>query len=269
MKPAILFVAILALSACTPDDVRTLPEGVQSVSGVVEQAKISLDRRGSHVLLQDDVPHAYLESTRVNLRAYESQQVTLSGSYQANTHPDDLPVIVVQAITSAEETMKEWVVPGLGLSVEAPIHWTRQADGAATEFMVPGISQPVLRISEAPLPPEDDRPDGASVVLDGYPGVRVSDFAAKTDIVHVFRDATMVTFEWNVQAAEAVQLEAEAWGKILQSIEFSTPAPPPSSIPSSAAPGAACGGPAGILCPSGQYCEITDRELGIGKCRGI
>jgi hypothetical protein len=34
-----------------------------------------------------------------------------------------------------------------------------------------------------------------------------------------------------------------------------------------ATPGSPCGGVAGILCPSGSYCAISDQVLGIGVCR--
>jgi hypothetical protein len=33
--------------------------------------------------------------------------------------------------------------------------------------------------------------------------------------------------------------------------------------------GIPCGGAAGILCPSGQYCEITDSASNIGRCRAV
>lgn len=33
--------------------------------------------------------------------------------------------------------------------------------------------------------------------------------------------------------------------------------------------GNACGGPAGILCPAGAYCEVTDLATNIGRCRKL
>jgi hypothetical protein len=38
---------------------------------------------------------------------------------------------------------------------------------------------------------------------------------------------------------------------------------------SNASAGIPCGGTAGILCPAGQYCEITDSATNIGRCRSV
>ena len=42
-----------------------------------------------------------------------------------------------------------------------------------------------------------------------------------------------------------------------------------SSMPAGSGEGQPCGGLAGILCPSGLYCEITDLEQNIGVCKQI
>src|SRR3989339_839294 len=92
---ALLF--LLPLVGCWKEPIQPLPLGQQTVSGLIKPASISVIRRGTHVLIQGGEEIAYLESATVDLGEFEGRTVDVSGTYEANTDPDALPVIVVAA----------------------------------------------------------------------------------------------------------------------------------------------------------------------------
>lgn len=271
MRPVQLFLIagiLVFISACARDEQRVLPEG-NSVRGVLRPAGISLVRRGSHLLFQDGIEHAYIESAQVNLRSYENQLVTLSGSYQLNTNPDDLPVFVAESVADFEETTKEWLFPALDLSLEAPIHWERRSTSGQIHFYLPDNSEPIITFSSRQRPQnEDDVPEGMSIVVDGLPAIRQSSGSGQT--VYVLLPDKILEISYQPPADEEIESLRPDWLHLLATINFDRQNRDTATDSSSSdKQGGACGGSAGILCPSGQYCEITDFEDNIGRCRNI
>lgn len=265
-------VSVFLLSACTEDKVPSIPEGPQSVHGTLRATEISLVRRGSHLLYQEGAEHAYVESAQVNLRSYENQMVTLSGSYEYNTDPTQLPVFVVSAVTSFEETTKEWVLPALQIQLEAPVEWERKSTAGKVHFHLPNEEQPLITLYTQARPQnEEDLPTGVSVVVDGLPAIRISnDVGGQT--IHVLQDEKLLSIVYQPPLDERSETLRADWLHLLASISFDrsvSVSSAPSSTSSQQGVGTACGGPAGILCPQGQYCDITDVENDIGVCRGI
>lgn len=259
------------LSACTSDEVAPLPIGPQSVQGVLRSTDISLVRRGSHLLYQDGVEHAYVESAKVNLRSYENQMVTLSGSYQPNTEPIYLPVFIVDAVSSFEETTKEWLLPALGLTLETPREWIQSSSAGKVHFAQTIDAAPVLTLYTQVRPQnEEDLPKGVSIVIDGLPAIRMSDDQTGGQTIYVLHPTKLLTLVYAPPVDTTAELLRADWLQILASITFNRSVQiPRSSSASISGAGGACGGPAGILCPSGQYCEITDVANDIGLCRGL
>lgn len=267
-----LTIVALLISACTKGEIPTLPQGPQSVQGILRATDISLVRRGSHLLYQDGAEHAYVESSKVNLRAYENQMVTLSGSYELNTDPTLLPVLVVDAVTSFEETTKEWLLPALGISLEAPVDWERKSTAGKVHFHLPGDEIPLVTLYSQVRPTnEEDLPKGVSVVVDGFPAIRVTDDVTGSQTIYVVQTDTLLTIIYNPPTDDQAESLRPDWLHLLASITFdrSVQTSSKSSTNTSAVTGGACGGPAGILCPKGQYCEITDAQNDIGVCKAL
>ncbi len=290
-------VCLALLSACgTPPPV-AIPEGVQRVSGTLERAELSLSRRGTHLLRQQGVALYFVESSQVNLRMQEGRDVELQGIVELNTDPKELPVLVVERVLrGAEEGVKSWTVASLGVSLDVPKSWQGTAEAKSMRFTRSGSALPILRVfqeSSADLTFDWTTLKAATgselvvepVVIDGHKGASVYSAQKKAMNVHVDLGQAaagrvtqlLLTLEFQLDPRVDPEVELRDFKRIAQSLRFG----PASRAPSSAAAGSAastigsadegkpCGGPAGVLCPAGLYCQITDVVSNIGKCKKI
>lgn len=71
-----------------------------------------------------------------------------------------------------------------------------------------------------------------------------------------------------VLVVQEIEEKSDPWKKVsIEPLGLTLDIPPIMSQSSSSKNyGAPCGGTAGILCPLGFYCEITDFKEGIGRC---
>ncbi|PIQ76521.1 hypothetical protein COU78_02330 [Candidatus Peregrinibacteria bacterium CG10_big_fil_rev_8_21_14_0_10_49_24] len=269
MKSVKLFLlASLLLASCAKEPLPPLPKGEQTVSGILMPAELSLARRGTHVLTKNGKELYFVESTLITLRAYERKMVTLRGVLEPNIDDKLLPVLVVESVVESETTTKRWDLTHLLLSLDAPKEWTHTKEGGTSFFFAPSQEKPVLSLSAQDAP--EEFPFGVSIVVDGFPAVRIINEQTGTQAVYVHHGDTMLTMLFSAdQSPNAAELR-EQWLSLLASLELHTEDASSSQQPAlgsgGAVTGGPCGGPAGVLCPSGQYCEVTDTEQDIGTC---
>lgn len=287
---AFVILMVLLLSTRLPGS-RDIPKGVQIVHALIMPAPISLDRRGTHLLTTGSTLFAYAESSTVNLRPYEGQVVELKGTYEQNIQKRDLPVLVVIAIKGNETDWKSWSIPSLGLELKTPKEWkvTKTASGA--DFTMSGSLHPVLNITLQPMDEKiftlDGKKDAMLTTIDGRRtaietkgemtvmnidrGVSDSIKTNQRLMVLVLSMGQGFAMESNQQSAFDRFLRSLHTGTFITDSSSSSTSRSTygvSSMPSSGGlgEGSPCGGAAGILCPSGFYCAVVDREQNIGKC---
>jgi hypothetical protein len=292
--------------------------GEQTVSGFLKKSPISITRRGTHVLIQNDEPHAYLESSTVDLGEFEGRVVDVIGTYEKNVDVRDLPVIVVTEVRGGQSQNRVYAIPALGISLEVPREWKGTIAGAEAQFAAPaspdaaegsGSTRPLLSVfREGEDKLISSAPTGENLIdtpvsVGGRSGVRWLN--AQTGVERVQVDlrlyasdpkANVLTFLFT-PSEEALNLP-DAWDAmkddVLHSVTFTGGSSSSSlssdasrsSLPSSlssdgtssqaegsssfgSAQGIPCGGEAGILCPAGFYCEITDVEANVGRCKTL
>lgn len=296
-KILFLSVATLALSACGSAD---LPKGTQVETGILTPVTISLDRRGTHLFSSGALALAYAESSKVNLREIEGRMIELTGHYEKNTLSKDLPVFVVESARALSEESRSWSFPSFPLALKAPTEWHGALKDNTVQFVFTGSSIPVLSVSkvaystspfQALTATGTVRSSASSVAF-----TFLSNFRAVRDRQNASRYVLMLdlgsspsikpeervmvfsfTFDSNTLATEQEQIirlieqSIRIGGSIPSSVSGNTSSRMVSSLAgssmSSVPTGQPCGGAAGILCPSGQYCEITDRKENIGRCK--
>jgi hypothetical protein len=288
----------ILLAGCSTPEL-TIPEGVQTVHGYVKSVPFSLQRRGTHAILTASGGSLlfYAESTAVNLRSLEGREADLQGIFEKNSDPKALPVLVVSKIIGGEEELKAWSIPALSLSLKLPHSWKGTLKGGSATFTATGFTVPVLLITQKAAAAKSSQP------LYGPLPLPASGTASETFVVGIRKaSAERSALAWTVRIASATaqgpetvftfalkasesDKQIESYKKILRTVEFtagksSSAAAASSTIsrPSASSfgngsstsraqgEGAACGGAAGILCPAGLYCKITDPLSDSGTC---
>lgn len=270
---------LVALHSCRGGGSVDLPDGPQTMTGVLQPVGISMERRGTHMLSQEGEELYFVESSRRNLRDFEGMEVVITGVLEENIDPDALPVLVASGVTLVHMQTRSWAYSDLGITFETPSGWSgslledRMAFVASEE--TPNIALTVSSASGQKLPA------GSALWVDSRPAVRVDSDESTSLFVQNGRTTIAFTFAASDGSEMAPTPEQVQW--VVRSIRFTGMTRSSSSRPAqsrrssagstgsatSAATGAPCGGPAGILCPSGQYCEVTDRATDIGRCRSL
>ncbi|MFH0770660.1 MAG: hypothetical protein V1926_04765 [Candidatus Peregrinibacteria bacterium] len=266
--------AVTLYSCGRPPD-RVLPLGEQSVTGLLVPAELSAVRRGSHFLRQGEQECCYLESTTVNLQSYANRTVTVMGVFERNIEASDLPVLVVRSIvaSSTDEPATRFRSMQFGFSFEIPSGWSEEhPSDSEVQFLLSGSLLPVLSVFS------EDRSavkTGVAIVVAGRPAVRTMNDATGEESVSLLRQEGAVTLLFTPRNHTQMDLLKSQWLTLLRSISFfadssSSSFSSPSSV-SSVQSGTGsvvfCGGPAGILCPTGFFCDISNLQENIGKCR--
>jgi len=274
-----------------------LPKGVQTVEGTVEDAEISLVRRGTHVLTDEGKELYFLESAKVDLRDYVGSRATVKGLVQANTDAKWLPVLIVEEITEQSEGQKVHAFPALGISLQVPALWQLHTQGSGSIFNLPGQLQPILTIVEDDFDdiPYDFFGDSSTeeqemvpVIIASKRALRVTEKETGTMSIHIDRGIStaptkkrVITIQFKPENPDDAKASNELFLRIIQSLKFTgevrsstaaaatkgTSASSSAGNDSSPAAGKPCGGPAGILCPTGFYCDVQDLQTNIGKCK--
>jgi hypothetical protein len=263
------FLVIVALHGCSKKVVPQLPQGPQTLTGVLVPVPLSLVRRGTHELMQNGAPVYYAESSTLDLRNFEGMDAVFQGALELNTDPTDLPVLVISGATLIALPVHTWTVPALHLTLDAPDAWSATQFNDGAQFTQSGSLQVLLSVHSSPL---TQLPDGVLENVAGNRAVEVTGTGGQIVYIQHGRDILVVRLE---QAATDT-LSDQVLNHIIHSIHFTqdtnssfSSQAPASSSGGSVPTGIPCGGPAGILCPQGQYCEVTDRATNIGHCKAL
>lgn len=232
----------------------------------------------------------YVESQTINLFDHERHPITVKGFLQPNSSPKDLPVLIVSSIDDPESQFRSVDIPSLSLSIQVPANWKETVQGRNASFTESGMVIPALSIfSQAVrnLPFDWKQPAyGTGSGLSLLPFTLLGKQAvvleyADPSTVSIFIDDTMpsvtprvLTFLFSPNGIANTADVKIIMDKILRSVgppggtSFFAPV-------SQAASGSAagtfqpCGGSAGILCPTGSYCAITDTVNNTGRCTSL
>ena len=275
MRSTLLLSAfILLLAGCTPKpELPTLPEGPQTLTGTVVPTTISTSRRGTHVLKASGEDIAYLESSTVNLREFQGRSTALRGHFEHNIDREDLPVLVVESVVSSEESVRPWSSSSLSLTAEVPTRCGVSGTGAAVAFIPVGSLHPVVGLAFKANTP---MPSGITLTVGGAKAIRFLDELSGEQRIAVERSGGYLEIAFTPQREDDLSSARAEWLAFLRSLKISgavsaggSSRAAVSSASSGTRDGQPCGGLAGILCPAGFYCAITDLEQNIGVCRTI
>lgn len=270
---AIVCVLLIAVAAgtglwysMTGDTVVEL--GPRSMTGLLLRAELSFVRRGTHLLMNGDRALLFVESATVNLYDIEGEDILIQGNVEANTDTAQLPVLVAQSVTVLTGPVRRWTIASFGMTLEVPLAWEmRTLRAGAVDFHQSGHTLLSLSQETGAVLPTGDR-----VLIGGMTAVRTT---GSDDVVRFFLPSSAGRIVFTPDESLLTDgADGSALRHLLQSVTITFAARSMSSSPSSGNGSSSvrprpCGGAAGILCSSGQYCAIVDRELGIGVCTTI
>jgi hypothetical protein len=213
----------------------------------------------------------FVESRTQNLSDLEGQTVFAEGTLEANTTKSDLPVLVAMNVkrSHGDEDLHRFEIPALNLRIGVPLTWAGTIKNNVASFMMAGETLPLLtirRMSGTTLPP-----GGTSIFIKNRRGTRIEGQANLVDVYILEKDTVI---EFHFDPAMQSQLKTEEEGAIvasqfersLSTISFLTDKEAVVPVAGSGA-SMPCGGSAGILCPSGYFCNINDFTNQIGQCK--
>lgn len=270
-----LVFSCIALAACGAPE-QTLPEGPQTVRGFLESVKLSRVRRGTHAISDGGTILYYAESRTVDLRALEGEEVLLEGTLEPNTDPESAPVLVVTAARA--ETAGEfvaWNVPELQAAFSAPKTWSGSVRSGQVQFTLTGSLSPILTVYsdvQEPLLSVSE-----PMMLQGISAQRSIDEKTGNQTIVVKRAKSVLVFLFTPKDLPPAVQDAlrRDFLRLLRSVTLLSGSSSSGSSGSSSrattgsgstSAGMPCGGPAGVLCPQGYICTVTDPATGIGSC---
>lgn len=273
MRRCFLCACFFFLISCTvAPELPVLPEGPQTLTGTVVPTTISTARRGMYVLKAAGKDLAYLESATVNLREFEGRSTALRGHYERNIDPEDLPVLVVESIVSSEESVRPWSSSQLALSADVPTRWGVSGTGSAMAFIPVGSLHPIVSLS---MMADKPMPSGITMSVGGAKAIRFLDELSGEQRIAVERSGGYLELAFTPQREDDLATARSEWLAFLRSLRIGgavgvgSSRAAVSSASTGIREGQPCGGLAGILCPAGFYCAITDLEQNIGVCKTI
>jgi len=265
-----ILLSCFLLASCGPKEPLPLPQGEQMIYGVLFPAELSRIRRGTHIIAVGGESLYYVESKSVNLRMYEQKLIELTGHVEYNTDPLDLPVLVVSSVAFTEEERKEWTFNRIGITVSLPPEWDtleRQGGFEAIVF-TDATKDPIITINRVSGELEElDHP--FPILLDGIQAQRQIDESTGSELIRFKQGEEHIHLLFTQPLSGDPALKAE-WLTIIHNIEIIAKMEDPDEREiqrTASGAGVPCGGTAGVLCPPGLYCDITDLNENIGVCR--
>ena len=283
--------AFMFLTSCGKPSLAPLPEGVQSLTGRLEHADLSLTRRGTHLLYIAEKPAYFVESSAVNLRTLEGKTVVLQGTFSYNTTAHDLPLFTVQhVLKGGQETLRQWNVSSMGITLQVPRSWSAVIQPGSAVFTESGAVSPILRIGKEtsaslvfdfetftspssslvlrPLVIGDKRAVGALDTAKNIWNVHID--LGRVTPNRIVKNVLTLSFALEPNTNAEAQVTSNL--RIIQTVKFTAEMNSATSAASAGTGstlglGSACGGPAGILCPKGFYCQLADTQTDSGRCQ--
>jgi hypothetical protein len=262
---AVWMIVQLSLSPERP----AVQTGPIQIEGVVTSTGISLIRRGTHVLSVRGQALYYLESSKLNLDDFEDHMVTASGTVELNVSDEYLPVLVVDSIESSDEPSRgEQTFASLGIAMTVPEGWNVNIEKGILTARLSGSTVPFLTMRQDPSGVLAE--SGQTLRIGGRSASRITRPDGSAEIL-VSMNPGVLRLQV-IPSEEDKPLIVETLDSALRSLRFLAASPRSSSSRSTGSGGTlptVCGGVAGILCPSGFYCEITDHTVNTGRCRSM
>jgi hypothetical protein len=290
---------LVTISACSKSQ-GPLPDGMQTMTGVLLPAEISIVRRGTHLLTLQDGTLYFVESRAVHLREFEGLTVGLTGMLSKNTDPEAPPVLVAERIGfAASVPLRAAAVPSFGLSLRVPTDWLMTTLGSGVHFSKPGEANAVLSVmavksEELPYDPvtlelRASRITRTLLTLSGQRVIHIYSSRDGTESLYLPQSGIRAGTGGSILAllyrpsSERMVHPDPLFMEVAHTLSFTGVTGTGSSVSSRSSsvkgmglgtgtgsiPGAPCGGVAGILCGPGEYCAITDRETNVGRCRKL
>lgn len=266
-----VFSASLAfLGACTKDH-PTIPYGPLTATGTLLPTDVSLVRRGTHLLSVNGKSEFYVESRSQNLQEFEGQTVTVEGILEPNTGKNDLPVVLLTSVKRAygDEGLHIWNIPALNVRIIAPDNWQGKIEKGVATFSLPGESSSLLTVQHLS---GSTLPQGSSFYIKNRRATRTEDSLSTVQEIFVLEKDSIISFVFDPSTQESLETADEGkiaeaqFERLIADIVFLSDEKFTQQVTGSGS-GTPCGGPAGLLCPGGYYCDINDAAMQIGKCR--
>ncbi len=265
-------ILLSVLTACQKTSVNQLPLGPITATGTLVPAEVSLLRRGTHILLIKGQKSYYVESKTEDLVSREGQTVYVEGIAESNTTKDDYPVLVLQSLQSVkgDSGLKVWNIPALDIRLQAPIAWTASIQKSVASFSLPEETSPILTIGisgSGSLPAR-----GNQYYLSGRRTVRIDDASGEKADVFLEENNHILNLRFDLSLQESVvsiddrKLLMNQFDYVLNSMKFLSDKEVGSSS-SEDSIATQCGGEANVVCPVGSFCDVTDLETKMGRCR--
>ena len=156
-------------------------------------------------------------------------------------------------------------LPALHVRLDVPDDWTMQKSGSGAFFIASGSTRPILAMTVSSL---TALPAGSPVIVAGERGSRVIPGGSIDQVVYVQRGTQILTFTFTPSVGDSLTAPT-LFLKILRSMRFEAQSASRGTVMGTGGTllqGQPCGGAAGILCATGEYCEITDPEANTGFC---
>ena len=278
--------AILYISIGHQKPHMILPQGEQHVSGILKPIPLSATIRGTHILEVDGKPLSFVESESTSLLPFEGLPVTVTGTFEENIDTDLLPVLIATDIRMKALALKQWNQKALGITVSVPEVWSGEESSDELAFTSAGSPGYALTINKDL---SDELPSGTAFTVSGKRAVRIQQDDMETVYIEKSLGTILVLAFRYSPAGVRKEQEYVFRQVIVPSLQFTATVTSSSARSLSGSAGSVgsaqsaggslsaassmgaqpCGGPAGILCPKGQYCEVTDHVSDIGKCKSV
>jgi hypothetical protein len=256
---------LCSLLGCSQEPVKEVPQGTFTFTGSLLQAPLSTVRRGTHILEVSPTKRILLASTGSLLSTLVTHKVQVQGVFHANIDPTDEPVLEVSTVSDLSQLFTT-VSYFRGMTFSVPIDWVSASAGSRMVFSNSGAQQfLVLQVQSGSLPKT-----GESILCGMHIGVSTVSSMQTRESVCELGNQRILKLSYspppNQELAESLRLHITS---LLRSLNTSSTRSSSSSIAgsgSSVTQGQPCGGEAGILCPSGSYCSMSDSKSTVGRC---
>ena len=260
-----IFCLSVLIGGCTsaPSDSPTYVFGEEtSLDGVIESAELSSFRRGTHLLVRGD-DRIFLESKMVNLRPYEGMTVTVSGQIEVNVDSSDWPVMVVSHVEGGQLEERVYTIDAWGMEFHLPPPWRMAEQDGTFLLFEEGEKVPIITLYRE----EDGKlPKGVPIVVGGKRAERILNEISGHQEIHVLHDGAIIVFLFSPQEGADIPKLQQNFLRLIQSVSFRLSERGEKTVATGSGRLSPCGGTAGILCPQGFYCDITDAAANIGHC---
>ncbi len=260
----------LAFAGCKKDG-PVVQYGPTTATGTLVTAEQSLTRRGTHKLIIGGKLTYFVESRTENLSDYEGQVVSVGGTLEPNSTPEELPVLIIETIKGLDQNvdLRRFEVPELNLRIGIPVGWQGSIKDHVAMFMMPDETDPLLtirRMSGSSLPPGGSplyikNRRTTRIPLDG--GASEIYILDKDTVIHMHFDPAL---QKSIRTKEDGDIVNAQFERVLSSVSFLSDRET-TTVVSGSGSGLPCGGTAGNRCPTGSFCDVTNFETRTGQCK--